>query len=486
MRAGLVAAAINAVAIGLYIWLEAAIPFVPLPKWLVFCLAMTVVLGSALIAAAIGKRASHIVSNLQLSLTSCIAALAMFELLFRLFPTLFPDNLRALVETGISSQQARKAVVELLPHSPFAKPHANVDVFIPGYYGPKDSFVYEWRSDRRGFKNLPGVAAYDKVKAVALGDSFTEGMGVATADTWTSRLSAKGHTTYNLGIQGYAPTQFHGAYHHYGRKLAPEWVIVGILGNVYTRERAFLATEQQIVKSWSEGGMPQAIGRLADRDRINQDRPLYFETKDGYRFPLTVAKRRTFLTSAAAVLAYQQVYFWLYFDIKGGVASSDSDERFVSEPQKSNDVRVSLMARYRQEIVQAATVLDAAALQTDPHWKSMERAIERIIQASRQDDAKVVLAFFPNRGTTYYERSSGRRLPEHAFDLVQAQVLRAFAAKHDVHFIDFLPVLRRSIDKLTENDPITVYPYLKVDGHLSPAGHEIVAAELAAFLAAVP
>ena len=53
------------------------------------------------------------------------------------------------------------------------------------------------------------------VKLVALGDSFTEGMGVETANTWTSLLSEKGITTYNFGVQGYSPSQILGIYKMY-------------------------------------------------------------------------------------------------------------------------------------------------------------------------------------------------------------------------------------------------------------------------------
>ena len=129
-------------------------------------------------------------------MASLLLGLAILEIALRVYPEAFHYNIRAMMQTDEASRFVRKAVVEKLPHSPFGKPHANVDVLIPGYYGPKETFVYDWRSDRRGFKNLPDIAARDQLDVIALGDNHTEGVGVSTADTWTSRLTRKGYPTY--------------------------------------------------------------------------------------------------------------------------------------------------------------------------------------------------------------------------------------------------------------------------------------------------
>jgi lysophospholipase L1-like esterase len=57
--------------------------------------------------------------------------------------------------------------------------------------------------DRLGFRN-PAVPAQAEV--VALGDSQTYGVGVATSETWTARLAeATGLEVYNLAYGGYGP-----------------------------------------------------------------------------------------------------------------------------------------------------------------------------------------------------------------------------------------------------------------------------------------
>ncbi|MGC3966069.1 MAG: hypothetical protein QM775_01465 [Pirellulales bacterium] len=126
--------------------------------------------------------------KLQFALCSMVLSCAAIEGLFTLAPSLFPGRLRSEVQQPDVERQ-RGQVVEYLPHAPFAKPKPDVVIRVPGYYGPPEQFEYEWRTDRRGFKNLPALAAKESFTAVAVGDSFTEGMGVRTEQTWASRLT---------------------------------------------------------------------------------------------------------------------------------------------------------------------------------------------------------------------------------------------------------------------------------------------------------
>jgi hypothetical protein len=420
------------------------------------------------------RRLASIAVNLGLVVLSAVLGLALLEFAFRVYPEAFPDNLRALIETDDASRHTRKAVVEKLPHSPFAKPYANVDVFIPGYYGPKDTFVYEWRSDRRGFKNLPETAARDQVDIVAVGDSFTEGMGVATEDTWASRLSRKGHPTYSLGIQGYAPTQLLGAYEHYGRSLQPKWVIIGLVGNFHRREGRFL--EERNSENWSNRSSPEAIGRLQERDEMNRHRPIYLETKEGYRFPLVITQRHRFLTTAVIELAQQRRVFARTFDIKAGVADPENDPRFSTAPGK--------LSLYRTEVLAMARI-DSNELTKSPDWIASLRTIERIATVAKSDGARVLLVLFPTRSAAYWKRLTGRDLPPDAAEVVQSALLRAFAAQIGLSFLDVTPAFEQEAANMIESRPET-YPYLKIDGHPSARGHEIIATEIDRFFKAMP
>lgn len=444
MRVGLFVAAICAAIFTAYFVFEPSLPFY-LPFSRRYVIAIILV---ALIALAIFAR------SLLASLTAGLFTLIAIEFAFLAAPGIFPDNVRLFVESGAPVIRPEN-MVERLPHSPFAKPKPNVLIHIPGYYGSKDHFEYEWRADRRGFKNLPEIAALDRVEAVAVGDSFTEGMGVAIADTWASRLSKKGHPTYSLGIQGYSPTQFLGAYEHYGRQLNHKWVIIGLLGNAYEREKNYLGS------SIAPG--PQAIDRLIQWDEVSKKNTLFLETRDGYRVPLVINQRHRFLTSAVIALAAQQMNFALFFDAKSGVPNPDEDARFSQG--------LTGLDRYRGEIDHARTVeIDPTTLAASPAWVSTLSRFKTIIDLARESDAGVLLLFFPSRGTAY-----SPTLFPNAFDLVQARALTEFAEKHGVPIIDFTPIFRaRAEDR----------PYLLIDGHPSAVGHEIIASEIAAKLKA--
>ncbi len=434
-------------------------------------------LTSLLAAKFAGARRREFVANIQLSLLACLIGAASIEAAFRMAPGLFPDNVRRLVAAGEDSASVRPRVVELLPHSPFAKPRANTLIHIPGYYGPKEYFVYEWTTDRRGFKNTPEVAARESVEVLALGDSFTEGMGVRVEDTWTSRLSARGVPAYSLGVQGYAPAQFVGAYERYGRALKPRWVVVGYTGDVFLRNSHFR-------DAGKPSGLPSAIGRLVERDEIEQQRPIYMEMKDGYRIPVVLRAQSTFVTSAIVSLA-QQTLRYMTIDISAGTAPDDA--RFITDKdiEASTEYELKLMARYRGELRGAAqNLIDANALATDPLWLSAEKDFETIVAMARQDGARVLFLFFPNRSTAYYQRATGKPLPATISDHVQAALLARFAERNGAAMIDMTPVFRDYVAKLTDANTIEDFPYLRVDGHPSPKGHELIAGAVAHFLAA--
>jgi hypothetical protein len=420
------------------------------------------------------RRMALIATSIGTALAALLLILALLEIAFRFYPEAFPNNLRAMIETDTPSRLARKAVVEKLPYSPFAKPTANVDVLIPGYYGPKDTFVYGWRSDRRGFKNLPEIARRDQFDAIALGDNHTEGVGVTIADTWTARLTRKGVPTYNLGVQGYAPTQFLGTYEHYGRALRPKWVIVGLLSNVVKRERQFLGEAN--ADNWSNRNLPDAIGQLQERDELHALRPIYLETKEGYHVPLAIQKRHRFVATAFFDLVARQFEFSRSFNIKAGIVNPEADLRFTSDAGK--------LSSYRSEVIAAALEIDPDALAESAEWLGTERVINRIADLAKADGARVLLVFLPYRRTSYYKVVTGSDLPRNATDLVHARAMRAFAERTGLDFLDLTPTFQQAATELTAGSATENYPYLKIDGHESPRGHEIIANQIEAFLRA--
>ena len=86
---------------------------------------------------------------------------------------------------GIASNDK---AIEMLNKQPYVKFKSNVKVRSQGNRG--NDFIYTWLTDSKGYKNLINEEnlSYDYI---ALGDSFTEGMGVSTEHTWISKINKR-------------------------------------------------------------------------------------------------------------------------------------------------------------------------------------------------------------------------------------------------------------------------------------------------------
>lgn len=153
-----------------------------------------------------------------------------------------------------------------------------------------------------------------------------------------------GIDAYNLGVQGYAPTQIAGTFQHYGLPLKARWVIVGYLGGIFDREAHFAGD----VDVLQPDALPSGIGRLvADdlaarrREQLDVAEPAQRELRKQYRY-FTVA----LLARAAQTFRGEEpIPEWL----KAGIADADNDPRFMSREKLVADsgIRIGLMQRYR-------------------------------------------------------------------------------------------------------------------------------------------
>ena len=131
------------------------------------------------------------------------------------------------------------------------------------------------------------------------------------------------------------------------------------------------------------------------------------------------------------------------------------------------------MARYVGELRSLASVDDVDAFGRSSLWQSTLRSLAAVAEMARADGAQVLFVFFPDRIESYYETALGTPLPTDSRGRVEARLLQEFAAANGIDFLDLTPA-----------DPIEVYPFLKVDGHPSRKGHELIARELARALRA--
>jgi len=381
--------------------------------------------------------------DLQFSLLIIVLLFCIIELL-RFFPSVLPLQIRNYLQTE-NTDDIRKTVVEYLNESPYVKFKPNTIIKSQGYRGTIEQFVYEWKSDINGFKNLDSVTYDNNVDIVSLGDSFTEGMGVATRDTWSSLLTGYGYITYNLGVQGYAPTQMEGVFRLYGLKLKPKYVIIGYSSTTYDRETSFFDINETIGKKKFTGG----ISSIVEREIRNQTK---------------------------------QVTTAIYLLLKNQLGNQIREKRWIYTQNRDRD-KSRLLNKYNTEVARVdSKKFDNSSVESSKEWQKTLRAFSNIKKMAEGIGAKTVLLYFPDRGHMYYEKINGKKLPTDNYEKKESQLLKIYAEKERIAYIDPSAIIIQYVNSIKNNADIRLYPYLELDGHLSPVGHKLIADEVSYLL----
>lgn len=376
--------------------------------------------------------------NINFSLFVIIIFLCFIESM-RFFPGLIPLQIRNYLKDN-SARGPRERVIEYFNQEPFGKFKPNVTVYSQRYRGTDKQFVYQWQTDKLGFKNKKEILEEGRIEIVAVGDSFTEGMGVSIEDTWPSILTKHGFVTYNLGVQGYSPTQCEAIFRMYGYNLKPKYVIIGYTAGTYVRQ--------------SYHGLNGGIVSIAVAERIGirkQSRSLitavFLWLRGSYLYPL-----RLRLHNLSNVIAYRN-----------------------SGARKNNPV----FKKYTLEVLEAQNKkIDSANLTSSPEYKEALNAFLNIKKMADEIGAKLFFVYLPSRGYMYYEKATGRKLPEDSFELVEARLLKQFCEKERIVYIDPFNRLNNYIKNLGGNNDFSIYPYLEIDSHMSRYGYELIAEEI--------
>lgn len=127
-------------------------------------------------------------------------ALLAAELSLRLVPGLFPSRIAGLAQVA----QQRMALDDAVATDPELglklKPGIDISIEHPDYRYRKRTYL---NYADIGFR---GNVVERPILGVALGDSFTFGVGVNAEEAWPEQLSKQvGKNIINLGVMGYAP-----------------------------------------------------------------------------------------------------------------------------------------------------------------------------------------------------------------------------------------------------------------------------------------
>jgi hypothetical protein len=376
---------------------------------------------------------SKLIHNLNLSLMGVLLCLCFIEVVIGFFPSLAPRQVRNFLAPS-NMGEIRAATVEFLDQSPYVKFKANTVLRSQGFRGTDEQFAYTWKTDKNGFKNLPEITQLGEYDIVAVGDSFIEGMGVTIEKTWANVLNTLGYRTYNLGVQGYAPTQSLGSLQQYGVSLKPRYVIVGYSATTFDREAAYINLENSKKKKYT-GGI-QSIVQQEERE---------------------IRHRARYVVSAAFLLFQKSINDYRKKPVDLG--DHVLNKRYAAElALVGNQPALAEAIRSRSQIWMRA--LDAFA-----SIKTLADSVQ----------AKTILLYFPLRGQVYYEKVTGKPIPEQDLVSLERDALRAFCASNEIIFFDLTPNIVDYVNGLQDGTSIKDYPYLEIDGHLNVLGNRLVA-----------
>lgn len=308
-----------------------------------------------------------------------------------------------------------------LPDNPWVKLKPNSKVTSVGYRG--DDFTRSWETDSLGFKNLSGLAARSHVTAVAVGDSFVEGMGARTEDVWTTILTQRGFTVYNLGIQGYAPQQMVGVLKLYGERFHPDVILIGYTPGF--EARALVYESGSPAKNYA-GGVQSMNSYIEERRRM------------ATHFKITNA------------------FFSLLSD-SYGIVSSQSGDRSLRQ--------------YTPEVEHAL------GKTFDPQsraWSLTKVSILELKREALRIGARPIVLIFAHRPLVYYEKVMGTPPPHEHYEIQLIEAVKLFCRENGILTLETLDELKAYVATLPEKSSDEL-PYWRIDGHLSRSGNRIVA-----------
>ena len=86
------------------------------------------------------------------------------------------------------------------------------------------------------------------------------------------------------------------------------------------------------------------------------------------------------------------------------------------------------------------------------------------------------MIFHDYRGISYYEKATGKKLPNDTFD--ELNYLEKFFKKNNIILVNFSKIAKDYVDGLTADEIEKKLPYLEIDGHFNEIGYGLLVQEL--------
>lgn len=337
-----------------------------------------------------------------------------------------------------------------------------VNVFRPPGEGPKHELTpYGWRIVPRDvslFRDLHGEFSFliaanswgmhddeidvEKPRGVRrfafFGDSYTEALHVAKADNFVERIESRvdGIQTLNFGAGGFGPDLCYLRYLHEGRLFNPDVV--------------FLI---DLVENDAHDVTAEAYPRW--------QKPHYDLDADTWIAREPMPAGITFGTDPRAARWYRKSHLY--------TLKREATVRWRAwMHERMGKVGTTPLPFYWQMMVVPPDAYWQKA------WKTFERVIERFRDDVEKDGREFVFVIMPSRfeiHPEYWDLITKKHKIDGTIDLsFPRRTVADIAARLHLKTIDLYPVMKEkgALDRL----------YLKRDGHLTAAGHRVVAEEI--------
>lgn len=377
---------------------------------------------------------SSVAARLGLVLFGLLAALLLVEILLRVLGSvLLPSNLRlalAVADTVAQQQTLYQQDAEL---GQVLQPDLDTAISLSG------DFSYRLRTSDLG---LGGVGFRDRdvqppVYAVALGDSFTFGLGVDEEDSWVARLQETlGKEVVNLGQPGFGPVQEERMVQRYVRPLRPQVVLWMVFPN-----------------DLEDGLLFNGMGGVAERPTGRLDRLL------------------------GALRPFSRLALLIEFSLgRGPLVWAEGYERRTVGDDGAGGGRV---ARPRpNEIFFHPDLLARQINLTDPTidtgWWITRNAIASAAAEVQADGSELILVLAPPRERAYLNLLSADPAVPYNTDELFGR-FKALGDELGIRVLDLTPAF---IQAAQDGDIL----YFQHDGHWNEAGNALAASAIADFL----
>jgi hypothetical protein len=338
---------------------------------------------------------------------------------------------------------------------------ANASVWIYGCDGRDYEFQNQLRTNSNGLRDRE--ISYDKpadsVRVLLLGDTITEAVQVPLEQTFAKLTEAKLRETFeyidviNAGCASYGTDNELLFFRAEGRRYNADLVLLVLS----TRNDAIDVSEALNSRSAMSALFPakQYFTLDADGDLLREDAAKMLEEPP---------------EPAATTKLWSAVSSNLFLVRTLGRALHSDDEPAM--PARESAPVVTWQAIYKtpmaDEVVRG--------------WLLVERLIEALDRDVQASGAQLLVAIMPGReeveSALSPPREAGSAAAPANWDIGQGnRMARSILDRLDIQYIDLSPLLRRHADASKSTG------FYKVDVHLAPDGHRVVASELANWLA---